>query len=199
LAATRTESPTPAKPGKTAAARPAASGPVKTAGAGAGGSAARSAGAASHSAHSAEPHDGDAAAAGSAAPGAGKKPSGPSITVTIPLDRLVSAATSSVTRPVRIARRLLPMKHGLPVYLGIGGLAVVGAVEWPVAAAAGAGFAALRRWGPESLRPAVAESAEPTAGGGKKEKAKDEGAARNGVAHAAPAGSDEAAEAKTEG
>jgi hypothetical protein len=38
--------------------------------------------------------------------------------------------------------------HGLPAYVGVGALAVAGVVEWPVAAAAGAGVAALRRWGP---------------------------------------------------
>ena len=47
-----------------------------------------------------------------------------------------------------VARRVAPMGHGLPVYLGLGGLAALGAVEWPLAAAAGVGFAALRRWGP---------------------------------------------------
>jgi hypothetical protein len=83
----------------------------------------------------------------------------PVYTVTIPVDRLVSAtvgATVSVAKiPVAVVRRVVPTKGGLPVYLGLGGLAVVGVVEWPVAAVAGAGFAALRRWGP--LRPAAVE------------------------------------------
>ncbi|HWG26155.1 hypothetical protein [Actinospica sp.] len=72
--------------------------------------------------------------------------------ISIPVDRLdqaaADAAAALVRTPVTVARRVAPMGHGLPVYLGLGGLAVLGAVEWPVAAAAGVGFAALRRWGP---------------------------------------------------
>ena len=49
--------------------------------------------------------------------------------------------------PLAVARRVLPRQE-LPVYLGVGALAVVGAIEWPVAVGAGLGYAALRRWGP---------------------------------------------------
>jgi len=72
------------------------------------------------------------------------------VKVTVPpLDQaVVGTAVGAVRTPVSVARRVAPVAHGLPVYLGLGGLAVVGLVEWPIAAAAGAGFAALRRWGP---------------------------------------------------
>ena len=72
------------------------------------------------------------------------------VKVTVPpLDHaVVGTAVGAVRAPVTVARRVAPVAHGLPVYLGLGGLAAVGVVEWPIAAAAGAGFAALRRWGP---------------------------------------------------
>jgi len=69
-------------------------------------------------------------------------------TITIPLDPIANAALA----PLTLARRVLPAKGGLPVYAGIGALAALSVIEWPVAAAAGAGYAALRYWGP--LRPA---------------------------------------------
>ncbi|HWG27234.1 hypothetical protein [Actinospica sp.] len=80
------------------------------------------------------------------------KQQAPVYRLTVPVDRLDQAAADTaaalVRTPVAVARRVAPMAHGLPVYLGLGGLAALGAVEWPVAAAAGVGFAALRRWGP---------------------------------------------------
>jgi hypothetical protein len=75
-----------------------------------------------------------------------------SITLTIPVDQVVTAATAVARLPLDAARKVAPTRanglKGVPVYLGLGGLTVVGLVEWPVAAAAGAGYAALRRWGP---------------------------------------------------
>ncbi|HEV2639153.1 MAG TPA: hypothetical protein VGX23_28695 [Actinocrinis sp.] len=88
---------------------------------------------------------------------AGAKPgSGHVVTVTIPItvDQLVAATVTVVKLPTAVVRRVVSTKRGLPVYLGIGGLAVAGVAEWPVAAAAGVGYAALRRWGP--LRPGSA-------------------------------------------
>jgi len=58
-----------------------------------------------------------------------------------------------VSVPVGQARRVLDRKGGLPVYLGAGALAVVGALEWPVAAGVGLGYAGLRRWGPRLPEP----------------------------------------------
>lgn len=58
-----------------------------------------------------------------------------------------------VSVPVGQARRVLDKKGGLPVYLGAGALAVVGALEWPVAAGVGLGYAGLRRWGPRLPEP----------------------------------------------
>lgn len=75
------------------------------------------------------------------------------LSVTIPLDSgLVDVAVKAVTLPVTTARKVVQNRNGLPAYLAVGGLAVVGAVEWPVAAATGLGLAAMRRWGP--LKPA---------------------------------------------
>ncbi len=47
--------------------------------------------------------------------------------------------------PVTVAQRVLP-DNGFPVYLGLGALAVVGVIDWPIAAASGLGYAALVRW-----------------------------------------------------
>jgi hypothetical protein len=53
------------------------------------------------------------------------------------LDRVTGVATA----PVAAADRILPAMGGLPLYLGLAGLAAVGVLEWPVAAAAGLGYA----------------------------------------------------------
>jgi len=78
--------------------------------------------------------------------------SAPSITITISLDQAANAAAAVARIPLSAARKVAPSRvngmKGLPVYLGLGGLTVAGLVEWPFAAAAGAGYAALRRWGP---------------------------------------------------
>ena len=37
----------------------------------------------------------------------------------------------------------------VPIYLGVAALAVTGVVSWPVAVAAGCGYAAFRRWEPQ--------------------------------------------------
>lgn len=51
----------------------------------------------------------------------------------------------AVLFPVAVAQRVLP-ERDLPVYLGAGALAVAGLIDWPVAVAAGLGYAALKRW-----------------------------------------------------
>lgn len=78
---------------------------------------------------------------------------GRSITVTIPvtMEQVVSATLAVAHWRTGVIRKVASTKRGLPLYLGIGGLAVVGLAEWPAAAAAGVGIAVLRRWGP--LRP----------------------------------------------
>jgi hypothetical protein len=58
----------------------------------------------------------------------------------------MSTASGIVMTPVAMARRVLPAKGGIPLYAGLGALAVVGLIEWPVAAAAGAGYALARYW-----------------------------------------------------
>jgi len=82
------------------------------------------------------------------------------ITVSIPVtvDQIVSVTAFVANVPTSVVRRVASAKNGLPVYLGLGGLAVVGIAEWPVAAAAGVGLAVLRRWGP--LRPASEPAAQ---------------------------------------
>jgi hypothetical protein len=73
--------------------------------------------------------------------------------VTIPLDgALVGTAVKAATLPLTAAKKVAQNKNGLPAYAAVGGLAVLGAVEWPVAAVGGLSLAALRRWGP--LKPA---------------------------------------------
>jgi hypothetical protein len=64
------------------------------------------------------------------------------------LEELRTTATAAARLPLVAGREAIRTAHGLPAYLGVGALAVAGVVEWPVAAAAGAGVAALRRWGP---------------------------------------------------
>ena len=50
-----------------------------------------------------------------------------------------------VAVPFTLARQLLP-DSPVPVALGAGALVLAGAIEWPVAAAIGLGYVALRRW-----------------------------------------------------
>lgn len=58
---------------------------------------------------------------------------------------LLTQAATVAAMPFTLARQLLP-DNPLPVALGAGALAVAGVIEWPVAAAVGLGYAALRRW-----------------------------------------------------
>lgn len=75
--------------------------------------------------------------------------SGNRISVTIPLDSaVVGVALKAATLPVTAAKKVAQNKNGIPAYVAVGGLAVIGAVEWPVAAVGGLSLAALRRWGP---------------------------------------------------
>jgi hypothetical protein len=77
------------------------------------------------------------------------------------------AAVQLVGTPVAAARRVLDAKGGLPAYLGAGALAVAGVIQWPVAAAGSAGYAALRKWGrelPEPLRTLTGSSPEQSPG-----------------------------------
>ena len=76
-------------------------------------------------------------------------PHGRSLTINIPVDRAIDVAKT----PVSAARRVLSGKRGgIPVYVGLGVLAVADVLDPPLAVVTGAGYAALRRWGP--LRPA---------------------------------------------
>lgn len=70
------------------------------------------------------------------------------ITVTIPADKIFSTAADIVTAPLAIAGRVLPAKGGILLYAGLGVLAIAEIIEWPVAVAAGAGYALARRWTP---------------------------------------------------
>lgn len=74
-------------------------------------------------------------------------------TITIPLDNVAHAAQKAVTLPITAAQRILPAKGGLPLYAGLGALALAGALEWPVAAGIGIGYAVLRRGGAFSPPP----------------------------------------------
>jgi biotin transporter BioY len=54
----------------------------------------------------------------------------------------------ALTAPLAVAQRVLP-DNPVPVVLGAGALALAGLIEWPVAAAIGLGYVALRRWHPQ--------------------------------------------------
>ncbi|MGW7080429.1 hypothetical protein ACWGH2_25375 [Streptomyces sp. NPDC054871] len=69
-------------------------------------------------------------------------------TLSIPVERMARGVVDATATPLAAARRALPSRDGLPVYLGLGGLAAIGAVGGPTAAAIGVGYAALRQWGP---------------------------------------------------
>jgi hypothetical protein len=88
---------------------------------------------------------------------------GRTLTVTVP-----ERAMDIVMLPVAAGRRVVTARSGLPVYAGLGVLAVADVIELPVAAAVGVGYAVLRRWGP--LRPAGrapdGEKAQSSRGGG---------------------------------
>ncbi|MEU1594766.1 hypothetical protein ABZ468_18295 [Streptomyces sp. NPDC005708] len=74
--------------------------------------------------------------------------SGKQITITVPpLGEAAGRAVDAAAVPVETARRVLPAKGGLPLYAGLGALAVIGALEWPVAAGIGIGYALLRHNG----------------------------------------------------
>ncbi len=60
------------------------------------------------------------------------------------LDRGVRTGAVVVDR----VRAQLPASP-VPIYRGIGALAVTGVVSWPVAVAAGCGYAAFRHWEPQ--------------------------------------------------
>jgi len=100
--------------------------------------------AASASAETAPPSGTPGPAASPPHTSAAEEPRG--ITMTIPADRIFSAAAGIVTTPIAVARQVLPAKGGMPLYAGLGALAVVGIIDWPVAAAAGAGYALARYW-----------------------------------------------------
>lgn len=88
--------------------------------------------------------------------------SGNRISVTIPLNSpVVGVALKAASVPVNAAKKVAQNKNGIPAYVAVGGLAVIGAVEWPVAAVGGLSLAALRRWGP--LKPAQDEESKKSA------------------------------------
>jgi len=65
-----------------------------------------------------------------------------------------SKAINAAAAPVATARRVLPANGGLPLYAGLGALAVASVLEWPVAIGIGIGYAVLRSNGHLGQRPA---------------------------------------------
>jgi hypothetical protein len=63
-----------------------------------------------------------------------------------PAAPLFSTAAAAAAAPVVSARRVLAAKGGLPLYAGLGGLALAGVIDWPVALAAGTGYGLARFW-----------------------------------------------------
>jgi hypothetical protein len=76
-------------------------------------------------------------------PGAGQPQPQPGMS---PAEKMLSSTVSAAAAPVAAARRVQGAKGGLPLYAGLGGLALVGVLEWPVAVAAGAGYGLARFW-----------------------------------------------------
>ncbi len=56
-----------------------------------------------------------------------------------------SSLIRTATAPFAAAAAVVPAGP-VPVALGAGALAVAGVIEWPIAAAIGLGYLALRRW-----------------------------------------------------
>jgi hypothetical protein len=84
-----------------------------------------------------------AAKQGTAAPPAPEAPGQPEVRPAAPVLSTVAAAAAA---PVAAARRVLATKGGLPLYVGLGGLALAGIIDWPVALAAGTGYGLARFW-----------------------------------------------------
>ncbi|MDW6057768.1 hypothetical protein SAZ11_06545 [Streptomyces sp. FXJ1.4098] len=92
-----------------------------------------------------------------------------SFTVTVPtmgrptMGSVAGGLMDAALLPVAMARRWLPAKGGLPLYVGLGLLGAADAIEWPVAVGIGVGYAVLRRGGimapPSTGRRTVAQAA----------------------------------------
>ncbi len=68
------------------------------------------------------------------------------VTLTMPSStQVASGVLDAVMAPIALARRVLPAKKGLPLYLGLGVLGATEVLEWPVAIGIGVGYAVLRR------------------------------------------------------
>jgi len=74
-------------------------------------------------------------------------------TVTFTVPRAAVATANVASMPIRTARRVLPAKGGLPLYLGLGAMGVAGVLEWPIAVGVGLGYAVLRNPPPGSVEP----------------------------------------------
>ncbi|MET7761511.1 hypothetical protein ABZS71_05525 [Streptomyces sp. NPDC005393] len=61
--------------------------------------------------------------------------------------RAASGAVNAAMAPIAMARRVLPAKGGLPLYVGLGALGAAEVLEWPVAVGIGVGYAVLRKGG----------------------------------------------------
>jgi len=71
---------------------------------------------------------------------------------------VLSSAVAAAAAPVAAARRVLATKGGLPLYAGLGGLALAGIIDWPVALAAGTGYGLARFWARLDRQRPAAES-----------------------------------------
>lgn len=61
--------------------------------------------------------------------------------------RATDGAAKAAMKPIEMARRVLPAKGGLPLYVGLGALGAAEIIEWPVALGIGVGYAVLRKGG----------------------------------------------------
>ncbi|MFG2580117.1 hypothetical protein [Streptomyces malaysiensis] len=74
-------------------------------------------------------------------------------TVTFTVPRVAMATANVAAVPIRTARRVLPAKGGLPLYLGLGAMGLAGVLEWPIAVGVGVGYAVLRNPPPGAETP----------------------------------------------
>ncbi|MFI0776738.1 hypothetical protein [Streptomyces sp. NPDC021212] len=76
-------------------------------------------------------------------------------TVTFTVPRAAMATANVAAMPIKTARRVLPAKGGLPLYVGLGAMGIAGVLEWPIAVGVGLGYAVLRNPPPGAETPNV--------------------------------------------
>ncbi|OPF75025.1 hypothetical protein VT50_0225670 [Streptomyces antioxidans] len=92
--------------------------------------------------------------------------------------RATGGAAKMAMKPIEMARRVLPAKGGLPLYVGLGALGAVEIIEWPVALGIGVGYAVLRKGG-IMAEPSEASGQRGTSGGARRTAGSSTGRSRS--------------------